>query len=75
MAYDICARVEYRNESIAAAADDVILTKLPQQEKNTGGVIAMDGEGHIATPFNTPGMYRGWIDQTGADTVAIFAGE
>ena len=75
VAYDICARVEHGNVPMARAAADVIMTKLPQQEKDTGGVIAMDGEGHIATPFNTAGMYRGWIDSTGAVTVAIFAGE
>ena len=72
VAYDICARVEYSNASIATAATDVIMTKLPQQQKDTGGVIAMDGEGNIATPFNTTGMYRGWIDESGAVTTHIF---
>ena len=72
VAYDICARVEYAGASIAAAASDVIMTKLPKQEKDTGGVIAMDREGHIATPFNTSGMYRGWVDQTGAVRITIF---
>jgi L-asparaginase / beta-aspartyl-peptidase len=71
VAHDICARVEYANASIAAAATDVIMTKLPQQQDDTGGVIAMDREGHIATPFNTASMYRGWIDQNGSVTVAI----
>lgn len=73
MAYDICARVEYADASIVTAATDVIMTKLPQQEKDTGGVIAMDGDGNIATPFNTAGMYRGWIDPTGTVTTRIFA--
>jgi beta-aspartyl-peptidase (threonine type) len=72
VAYDICARVEYANASIATAATDVIMTKLPQQQKDTGGVIAMDGEGNIATPFNTTGMYRGWVDESGAVTTHIF---
>ena len=73
VAYDICARAEYGNTSLATAATDVIMTKLPQQQKDTGGVIAMDGDGNIATPFNTTGMYRGWIDQVGAVTTRIFA--
>jgi beta-aspartyl-peptidase (threonine type) len=73
VAYDICARVEYTNASIATASGDVIMNKLPQQQKDTGGVIAMDGQGNIAMPFNTPGMYRGWIDSDGKVTVAIFA--
>ena len=73
VAYDICARLEYTDASIVTAATDVIMTKLPQQEKDTGGVIAMDGDGNIATPFNTAGMYRGWIDPTGTVTTRIFA--
>jgi beta-aspartyl-peptidase (threonine type) len=73
VAYDICARLEYTDASIVTAASDVIMTKLPQQEKDTGGVIAMDGDGNIATPFNTAGMYRGWIDPTGMVTTRIFA--
>lgn len=71
VAHDICARVEYTSVSITAAAADVIMTKLPEQQKDTGGVIAMDREGHIATPFNTSSMYRGWIAQNGSVTVAI----
>lgn len=72
VAYDICARVEHGGVSLPAAADAVIMQKLEQQEKNTGGVIAMDRDGRIATPFNTAGMYRGWIDQDGRVTVHIF---
>ncbi len=75
VAHDICARVEYGGATLAAAASEVILTRLPQQEENTGGVIAMDGDGNIAMPFNTPGMYRGWIGPSGEPTTAIFAGE
>jgi beta-aspartyl-peptidase (threonine type) len=75
VAHDICARVEYAGASIAKAASDVIMTKLPGQQKDTGGVIAMDTQGNIATPFNTSGMYRGFIDQNGTVTVAIFAAE
>jgi beta-aspartyl-peptidase (threonine type) len=72
VAYDICARMEYGNVPLARAADDVILRKLEQQEKETGGIIAMDAEGHIVMPFNTPGMYRGWVDAEGRVTVDIY---
>lgn len=75
VAHDICARVEYADASIGKAASDVIMTRLPQQQKDTGGVIAMDTQGNITTPFNTSGMYRGFIDQNGSVTVAIFAAE
>ena len=72
VAHDICARVEYGGAPITQAADAVVKVELPQQEKDTGGVIAMDREGHIAMPFNTSGMYRGWIGADGTVTIAIF---
>lgn len=75
VAYDICARLEYAKVSIVTAATDVIMTKLPQQQKDTGGVIAMDDDGNIAAPFNTAGMYRGWIDPSGTVTTRIFAAD
>ena len=70
-AHDICARVEYKGESIRQAADDVVLGVVPKLGGD-GGVIAMDAAGNIATPFNTEGMYRGWIDKDGKIHIAIF---
>lgn len=58
------------------AADYMIndrLVKLGGLE--TGGVIALDVNGDIATPFNTSGMYRGWIEPSGHMTVRIYKGE
>ncbi|MGE0443809.1 MAG: isoaspartyl peptidase/L-asparaginase family protein [Vicinamibacterales bacterium] len=72
VASDICARMEYGGAPLADATDAVIMRKLPQQEQDTGGVIAMDRDGNIATPFNTAGMYRGWIDPDGRVTIHIF---
>jgi beta-aspartyl-peptidase (threonine type) len=40
----------------------------------TGGFIAVDRQGEIALPFNTPGMYRG-IARDGRTAVAIFGDE
>ncbi|WOT06994.1 isoaspartyl peptidase/L-asparaginase [Shewanella sp. DAU334] len=57
VAGDICAKVKYQHVSINQAADDVINKRLVNAG-GTGGVIAIDGEGNIATPFNTDGMYR-----------------
>ena len=42
---------------------------------NTGGVIALDRKGNIATPFNTSGMYRGWIAADGKRIVRIYEDE
>ena len=71
VAADICARVRYTGVSIAQAAEDVVMKVLVSQ-RGGGGVIAMDPRGNIATPFNTSGMYRGWIGTDGVVVVKIF---
>lgn len=38
----------------------------------TGGCIAVDREGNIATPFTTAGMYRGWIRLDGRLEVQLY---
>jgi beta-aspartyl-peptidase (threonine type) len=71
VAADICARVKYTGVSIERAADDVV-NKVLVAQKGEGGVIAMDAKGTIATPFNTSGMYRGWVTADGVIVVKIF---
>ncbi|HET53593.1 MAG TPA: isoaspartyl peptidase/L-asparaginase [Ignavibacteria bacterium] len=58
VAHDISALMEYNNISLVDAANDVIHNKL-ENLGGTGGVIAIDKNGNIAMPFNTPGMFRG----------------
>ncbi|ABZ76410.1 peptidase T2 asparaginase 2 [Shewanella halifaxensis HAW-EB4] len=57
VAGDICAKVKYQKKSIIQAADEVINQRLITAG-GTGGVVAIDQRGNIATPFNTEGMYR-----------------
>src|SRR5690606_15144398 len=71
VAHDICARVAYRGDSLQAAADEVMLNVVPAMGGD-GGAIAIDRDGHIAMPFNTSGMYRGWISIDGSRGTAIF---
>ncbi len=71
VAHDICARVAYGGATLTAAADDVIQRVVPQLGGD-GGVIALDRDGNIAAPFNTSGMYRGWIKPDGSRGTAIF---
>jgi beta-aspartyl-peptidase (threonine type) len=71
-AHDICARLEYRGEPLRQAADEVVLGVIPKLGGD-GGVIALDADGNIAMPFNTEGMYRGWVDKDGKVHIAIFA--
>jgi L-asparaginase / beta-aspartyl-peptidase len=71
VAYDIAARMRYAHESLMEAADDVLMNKLAAIGGG-GGVIAIDRDGNIATPFNTEGMYRGHVSGDGKYTIAIF---
>ncbi|MET0815298.1 MAG: isoaspartyl peptidase/L-asparaginase [Pseudoxanthomonas sp.] len=72
VAHDIAARVAYRGDSLALAAEAVIMERVPQLGGD-GGAIAVDRDGNIAMPFSTAGMYRGWIAADGARGTAIFA--
>jgi len=74
VAHDICARMKYAKQPLAEAADAVVLEDLPALGGD-GGVISMDANGGIRMPFNTRGMYRGWITVEGERGVAIFADE
>jgi beta-aspartyl-peptidase (threonine type) len=74
VAHDICARVAYRGDSLAAAAEEVVNRIVPEAGGD-GGAIALDRDGHIAMPFNTSGMYRGWIHPDGSRGVAIYRDE
>ncbi|MDX5347131.1 MAG: isoaspartyl peptidase/L-asparaginase [Hymenobacteraceae bacterium] len=71
VAYDIAALMKYKNMSVQKAAETVVLQKLVQQG-GEGGVIALDKKGNIAMPFNTAGMYRGYIKANGTSQVAIY---
>lgn len=72
VARDICARMEFQGLTLQAAADRVVQEILPAQGEDTGGVVALSSGGEIVWSFNTPGMYRGRIDQEGNVTVGIY---
>ena len=70
VAHDICARVAYRGDSLAAAADEVVNRIVPDAGGD-GGAIALDVEGNIAMPFNSGSMFRGWVHPDGRRGTAI----
>ncbi|MFO7829288.1 MAG: isoaspartyl peptidase/L-asparaginase [Bacteroidales bacterium] len=71
VAHDISALMEYKNMSLADAAELVINKKLANVSGN-GGVIAVDKNGNIAMPFNTNMMFRAYSKSTGEKEIAIF---
>ena len=74
VAYDISALMKYKGLSIVEAANEVVMIKLKNQG-GTGGIIAVDRNGNIAMPFNTPGMFRGFIKSGGEAKVTMFGNE
>ena len=74
VAYDIAALMKYKGLSIKEATEEVVMKKLVEK-KGSGGVVGLDLEGNIVMTFNTPGMYRGYINQKGNAIVKIFKDE
>jgi beta-aspartyl-peptidase (threonine type) len=52
----------YKGLSLADACREVI-SKIDKADPECGGVIALDARGNFAFEFNTPGMYRGLMQQ------------
>ncbi|HVW49196.1 MAG TPA: isoaspartyl peptidase/L-asparaginase [Trinickia sp.] len=73
-AYDVAARIEYRGATLAEAAHEVVMNKLPRIA-GRGGIIALDAHGNLAMPFNTEGMYRGYARVGEAPVTAIYRDE
>ncbi len=60
VAFNVCARYKYLKEPVEKAANYIIHTELNTNAGN-GGLIAVDKEGNIAMPFNSTGMFRGYL--------------
>lgn len=70
VAYDVSALMEYKQLSVDEAATEVIEKQTEMGGK--GGLIALDSKGNVAMPFNTAGMYRGYITESGKIVVKIY---
>jgi beta-aspartyl-peptidase (threonine type) len=71
VAYDISCLMEYAGLSVEAACNKVVMEKLVAVG-GEGGLIAVDAKGHIAMPFNSDGMYRGFQTSDGEKNIALF---
>ncbi len=74
VAHDISALIEYNDMSLNQAADLVINKKLVEAG-GSGGVVSLDKYGNIAMPFNSEGMFRGYVDSEGNGGVYIYRDE
>jgi beta-aspartyl-peptidase (threonine type) len=68
-AFDVAARMKYKGLSLEAAAQEAVdhLTAI----NGEGGLIAVDVNGNITLPFNSEGMYRGFLTQDGEIEIDI----
>ncbi len=64
VAYDIAALMKYKGLSVAQAAHEVVQNKV-KQAGGEAGIIALDRDGNLAMPFNSEGLYRGYITRDG----------
>ena len=71
-AREICLRMGRLGESATQAGRAVIEDEIPGMGGD-GGAIVLGANGEVALPFNTEGMYRGWIGADGVPHVAIYA--
>lgn len=72
VARSVTARMAYGGQTLEQASSAVIHDVLKEGD---GGLIAVDRDGNIATPFNSTGMYRGMANSRGLFRVAIFHDE
>jgi len=73
VAHDVAARMLHGNKTLVEAGDEVIQQEL-KKAGGDGGIISVDRTGNIHMPFNTVGMYRGFVTPTSRG-VAIFDDE
>jgi L-asparaginase / beta-aspartyl-peptidase len=73
-AYDISALMEYAGANVQQAAARVITEKIPALGA-TGGAIALDPRGVLATPHSTAGLINGYITRDGTIVTRIFDDE
>ncbi|KAF0199431.1 MAG: beta-aspartyl-peptidase (threonine type) [Bacteroidetes bacterium] len=71
VAFDVSARMLYLGETLEKTAGYIINEKLKSMGAN-GGLIALDKEGNLSMPFNTSGMFRGYVKKGEMPRVFIF---
>jgi L-asparaginase / beta-aspartyl-peptidase len=68
-AYDVAARMLYGRQSLEEAAQTLVFETLASHGIGAG-MIVLGAKGDPLAPYNTLGMYRGWIGTDGRMTVA-----
>ncbi|WP_186753721.1 isoaspartyl peptidase/L-asparaginase family protein [Echinicola salinicaeni] len=72
--HEIASIMRYGNKSLDEAANEVVMDQLVKME-GSGGVISIDAQGNISMPFNSAGMYRGYIREKGQAQTFVYNDE
>jgi beta-aspartyl-peptidase (threonine type) len=62
--HEIASRIAYLGETVEVAAAKVIHEDL-KPHKIGAGLVAIGADGSITAPYNTDGMFRGWVTAEG----------
>ncbi len=60
VAHSVSAQMMYGKKTLQEAGEHIIMDEL-KKAGGTGGIISVDKDGNIHMPFNTEGMYRGFV--------------
>ena len=66
VAHSLSARVELLHQPLDEAAQYIIHQVL-NSEAGNGGLIAVDAQGNFTMPFNSAGMFRGYVYKEGSE--------
>jgi beta-aspartyl-peptidase (threonine type) len=69
-AHEVSTLMQYRGMKLQAAAQMAL--DAVKKLGGSGGLIATDRNGEVALPFNTNGMYRGYVDPNGKFVIEIY---
>lgn len=73
-AYDISALMDYAHLAVQDAAARVVTEKIPALGA-TGGAIALDRRGALATPHSTKGIINGYLRRDGSVVTRLYDDE
>ncbi|NEI69167.1 beta-aspartyl-peptidase [Rhizobium lusitanum] len=69
LGHEVASRVAYLKQDIATATEGLIMQDLAPHQIGAG-LVAIDAQGVAVAPYNTPGMFRGWVTPEGRAFVA-----
>ncbi|WP_104663898.1 isoaspartyl peptidase/L-asparaginase family protein [Ensifer adhaerens] len=70
--HEVAARVAYLGEDVRTASEKVIIEDMKPHQIGAG-LVAVGADGTVAAPYNTDGMFRGWVTEKGDFYVASHA--